>query len=184
MNRLSVLLGDITDFNTDAIVNSAHSSLRMGSGLCGHIHKKAGKELENECIQKYGGCKLGEAVITNGYNLLAKFVIHTVGPKWYDKISNKAENLYSCYYKSLELADKNGLKSIAFPSISTGVHAFPVDLAAPIAISAICDFLEKNHNISAVYLVCNNNKDSAAYQKALIDHKNGIQAHKERTSDM
>lgn len=153
INRLEIIKGDITKQAVDAIVNAANTSLLGGGGVDGAIHRAAGPELVMECRELHG-CKTGQAKITKGYKLLAKWVIHTVGPVWQG--GNKGEDglLAACYRNSLELAVKNAIKTIAFPSISTGAYRFPADRAASIAIGEIRKFLETNKNIEKVMLVC------------------------------
>ncbi|HLS07748.1 O-acetyl-ADP-ribose deacetylase, partial [Lentibacillus sp.] len=139
-NTLELLTGDITKLETDAIVNAANGTLMGGGGVDGAIHRAAGKELLEECKrvreEQLNGEKLptGEAVITSGYNLPAKYVIHTVGPVWNERDNNQDEQLAKCYWNSLDLAMEKQAISIAFPSISTGVYSFPVDLAAETAL--------------------------------------------------
>lgn len=148
MSKIEVIQKDITTLDTDAIVNAANSSLMGGSGVDGSIHDAAGIELLKECMT-LGGCEVGEAKITKGYHLPCKYVIHTVGPCYYYKTANiKAynveEKLRNCYINSLNLAKEKGIKSIAFPCISTGVYGYPNDEAAEIAIKAVQDFLKDN----------------------------------------
>jgi O-acetyl-ADP-ribose deacetylase len=153
INKFEVIKGDITKQNVDAIVNAANSSLLGGGGVDGAIHRAAGPELVMECRELHG-CKTSQAKITKGYKLPAKAVIHTVGPVWQGGNKGEDELLASCYSNSLELAVKNGLKTIAFPSISTGAYRFPVDRAAQIAINEIKRFLETDISIEKVLMVC------------------------------
>ncbi|RMF54542.1 O-acetyl-ADP-ribose deacetylase [Candidatus Woesearchaeota archaeon] len=166
MQRIKVVLGDITKQKVDAIVNAANQTLLGGGGVDGAIHKAAGPELLEEC-KKIGGCRTGEAKITKGYKLPAKHVIHTVGPVWTRGENNEENLLANCYNNSLELAAKHKIRSIAFPSISTGAYRFPVERAAKIAVKEINKFLEGNDSIELVLIVCFDDKTFKAYQSAL-----------------
>ena len=150
---IDALIGDITQERVDAIVNAANSSLLGGGGVDGAIHRAAGVELLREC-QTIGGCPTGEARITNGYRLPARYVIHTVGPVWDGGGYNEDQLLASCYRNSLSLAVQHGVRTIAFPAISTGIYAFPVDRAARIAVREVRAFLDANDSIEKVLLVC------------------------------
>jgi O-acetyl-ADP-ribose deacetylase (regulator of RNase III) len=163
--RIEVILGDITQQKTDAIVNAANESLLGGGGVDGAIHRAAGPELLEEC-RALGGCPTGLAKATKGYRLSAKRVIHTVGPIWRGGGQNEDERLASCYRKSLELAVETGSKTISFPSISTGAYGFPVQRAAKIASTQIQSFLAENDFIEKVILVCFDTKTLQAYREA------------------
>ncbi|KAF5084191.1 O-acetyl-ADP-ribose deacetylase [anaerobic digester metagenome] len=169
MQRFSILKGDIVKAKTDAIVNAANTSLLGGGGVDGAIHRAAGAELLAEC-KTLGGCKTGEAKITKGYKLKAKYVIHTAGPIWRGGKWNEDQLLKSCYENSLQLARENGVKSIAFPSISTGVYCFPVERAAKIAVKAICDFLKTDTFFQQVLMVCFDEDTKEIYLNALKEY--------------
>lgn len=168
MGDIGIIQGDITKLEVDAIVNAANTSLLGGGGVDGAIHRAAGKELLEEC-RKLNGCKTGEAKITKGYRLPAKYVIHTVGPVWHGGKQNEEELLASCYRNSLKLAAENNVRSIAFPCISTGVYRFPFDKAARIAFKSIRNFLFEEPGITKVYLVCFSAGDKEQYEQAVKD---------------
>jgi O-acetyl-ADP-ribose deacetylase (regulator of RNase III) len=151
--RIALLEADITKLAVDAIVNAANSTLLGGGGVDGAIHRAAGPELVDEC-RTLGGCPTGEARITKGYRLPAKFVIHTVGPVWHGGNRGEAELLASCYRSSLALAVASGVTSIAFPAISCGIYGFPNEDAARIAIREITEFLDRTPSIEKVILAC------------------------------
>ena len=163
---LEAIQGDITKQKVEAIVNAANTSLLGGGGVDGAIHRAAGPELLEEC-RSLGGCKTGEAKITKGYRLSAQFVIHTVGPIWKDGRSGEDELLRSCYRRSLELAKQHGIRTIAFPSISTGAYRFPIERAARIAVETVRQFLAEADEFDQVLLVCFSANDLSVYQKIL-----------------
>jgi O-acetyl-ADP-ribose deacetylase (regulator of RNase III) len=158
---IKILRGDITDLEVDAIVNAANESLLGGGGVDGAIHKAAGPELLEEC-KKIGGCPTGDVKITRGYNLKAKYIIHTVGPVWKDGNHNEEEILSNCYKRSLELATKNNIKTLAIPAISTGVYGFPKELAAEIALKELRNF---NGPIDTIYLVAYDQENFDIFKK-------------------
>ncbi len=162
-NKIELIRGDITEIGTEAIVNAANKTLLGGGGVDGAIHRAAGPKLLEEC-KALGGCETGEAKITKGYNLPAKYVIHTVGPIWRGGNSGEEESLRFCYKNSLNLAAKNKIKSTAFPSISTGVYGFPIEKAAPIAINEAINFLKKNKDFKQIIFVLFSDKDFQIYQ--------------------
>ncbi|PPS40650.1 O-acetyl-ADP-ribose deacetylase [Chroococcidiopsis sp. TS-821] len=164
--QINVIIGDITQQNVDAIVNAANNSLLGGGGVDGAIHRAAGPELLKECRQLQG-CATGEAKITKGYNLPAKWVIHTVGPVWRGGRQGEDELLARCYRNSLMLAVEYQIQTIAFPAISTGAYGFPVDRASRIAVSEIQQFLHKNYTLEQVILVCFSQDAGDRYLRAL-----------------
>jgi len=158
---------DITTLDVDAIVNAAHETLHKGGGVCGAIHSVAGPELERECRAKYPeGCEPGDAKITAGYNLPARHVIHAVGPRWRDGTSGEEALLASAYRRSLEVLVENGLKSIAFPAISTGIFGFPADHAAKIALETVRVFLEGHPEVDVTFC-CRGDGNLARYRALL-----------------
>ncbi|MFC1482958.1 O-acetyl-ADP-ribose deacetylase [Candidatus Margulisiibacteriota bacterium] len=169
MNKLDIIKGDITQIKADAIVNAANTSLLGGGGVDGAIHRSAGPQLLEEC-KTLNGCPTGEAKITNGYNLPAKYVIHTVGPIWHGGNANEEQLLANCYKNSLKVAEEKNFKTIAFPSISTGVYRFPLDKASKIAIKTILEHL-KNSKIEKVTMVCFDENTYSYYKNALEENK-------------
>jgi len=158
--------GDITKLNVDAIVNAANTSLLGGGGVDGAIHRAAGHELL-EYNQRLGGCTTGEAKISPGFKLPAKYIIHTVGPVWNGGKNNEDKLLANCYKNSLKLAAENDIKTIAFPSVSTGVYRFPVERASKIAVKEVKDFLEKDSSIEKVIFVCFDDRIYEIYNEIL-----------------
>lgn len=166
LNRIEIVKGDITKLQVDAIVNAANSSLLGGSGVDGAIHRAAGSELAQEC-RLLGGCKTGQAKITRGYNLPAKWIIHTVGPVWRGGLNGEPDLLASCYKCSLELAAEHEIKTIAFPAISCGIYGYPVDQASQVAIAETARFLEGGNTIEKVLFTCFSEEVYQAYLQAL-----------------
>ena len=156
--RIELIKADITQLKVDAIVNAANNALMGGGGVDWAIHKAAGEDLMKEC-KSLKGCETGQSKITKGYNLPAKFIIHTVGPVWNNGTENEEQLLKSCYETALQLAVENNIVTIAFPSISTGAYRFPFYNASKIAFKTISKFLEENESIEIVYLVCYSDKN-------------------------
>ena len=166
MNRMRVIQADITTLSVDAIVNAANTSLLGGGGVDGAIHRAAGPELLAEC-RTLGGCATGDAKITRGYRLPAKWVVHTPGPVWRDGKHGEPELLASCYRRSLALAVEKGAKSIAFPCISTGVYGYPAEKAAEIAVSTVREALKGLPGPPEVVFCCFSQKSAEIYEKLL-----------------
>jgi len=166
--KIKLFRGDITTLKVDAIVNAANATLLGGGGVDGAIHRAAGKELLTEC-RTLNGCETGDAKITKGYNLPSKFVIHTVGPVWNEGRSGEPEKLASCYRRSLEVAIENGVKSIAFPNISTGVYGYPKKEAAEIATKTVVSFLNNHDEFELVIFCVFDDENFAIYSNLLTN---------------
>ena len=169
MAVIEVLQGDITKLEVDAIVNAANRSLLGGGGVDGAIHRTAGRSLLEEC-KTLNGCETGQSKITKGYNLPAKYVIHTVGPVWSGGNKQERELLKSCYYTALELARKNNIKTIAFPSISCGVYRFPIEEACKIAISTVKEYLNNYDGFEKVIFINPSEDIVEIYEKILTSY--------------
>lgn len=165
-SKVELVQGDITQQDTEAIVNAANSSLLGGGGVDGAIHRAGGPQILEEC-RKIGGCPPGEARITTGGRLKAKYVIHTVGPIYYGGQSGEAQTLANAYRNSLALASQRGIKSLAFPSISTGAYGYPIALAAPIAMRTVMDYLQAHPEVELVRFVLFGQAAYDAYKRAL-----------------
>lgn len=163
---IQVILGDLTEQKVDAIVNAANPSLLGGGGVDGAIHRAAGPRLLEEC-RKLGGCPTGQAKITKGGNLPAKFVIHAVGPIWRGGGNREEQQLRDCYLNSMKLAEQYEVRTIAFPSISTGAYGFPIERASSIAVATVRECLDKMKMFQTVLFVCFSQFDSDVYREAL-----------------
>lgn len=166
MSVLKTIRADINTLSVDAIVNAANSSLLGGGGVDGAIHRAAGPELVAEC-RLQGSCKTGDAKITKGYQLPAKYIIHAVGPVWNGGKNGEPELLASCYRRSLEISVEHGLTSIAFPAISTGIYGYPIELAADVAVSTVREFVKSPSTIQEVTFCCFSTDDLAVYEEQL-----------------
>ena len=167
--RLLVTSGNIVAFDVDAIVNAANSSLLGGGGVDGAIHRAAGAQLLEEC-RRLKGCLPGQAKLTRGYRLPARYVIHTVGPVWSGGSRGEPDTLAACYRNSLALAVENEIRTLAFPAISCGIYGYPVDRAAAIAVRETASFLKQDARIDKVFLVCFGEDTLAAYRDAYVRH--------------
>ncbi|AGK96585.1 putative phosphatase, C-terminal domain of histone macro H2A1 like protein [Clostridium pasteurianum BC1] len=169
-NKIKLIKADITTLKVDAIVNAANSGLLGGGGVDGAIHKAGGHKIHEECMKfrnKKGRCHTGEAAITTGGKLKAKYVIHTVGPMWNGGYNNEEELLGKCYENSINLAVENEVRTIAFPNISTGVYGFPKKLAAEIALKKILEVMKTNKNIDQIIFVCFDDENYNIYHEMM-----------------
>ena len=175
---IHLIEGDITELDIDCIVNAANEKLESGGGVCGAIYKAAGSELGKEC-SKIGQCGIGEARITNGYNLIAKHVIHTVGPIWHGGKEYENQYLFNCYKKSLLLATHHQIKTIAFPNISTGIYGYPKEEAAKIAIATVKSHQKSPRKLEDVIFCCFDEENYQIYNSLLEDTNVWLEIEKE-----
>jgi O-acetyl-ADP-ribose deacetylase len=166
MVNLRAVLGDIAELDVDCVVNAANTTLLGGGGVDGAIHDAAGEELAEAC-QQLGGCDVGDAKITPGYKLKARFIVHAVGPIWRGGVHGEAQLLAACYRRALELAAEHRTTSIAFPSISTGAFRYPIELAAPIAIAEVRSFASREIGPRDIIFCCFSSEDFDLYQRLL-----------------
>ena len=183
MTGIEILKGDITKLKVDAIVNAANTSLLGGDGVDGAIHRAAGYKLLEEC-EKLNGCKTGQSKITKGYNLPAKYVIHTVGPIWYGGNNKEGELLKSCYITSLNLAKEYGIKTIAFPAISCGAYGFPLEDACKIALDTVKDFISNDNFLEKVIFIDINDTVIETYERILNHPMTHKYLNRENYSDL
>ena len=172
---MKAIQADITTIKVEAIVNAANSTLLGGGGVDGAIHRAAGPELLAEC-RSLGGCDTGDAKITKGYKLPARYVIHTVGPVWHGGHADESAHLAACYRRSLEIAQEHGVKSIAFPAISTGVYGYPIEEAAKIAVATVSNFLKERKISIEVIFCCFSARDLSVYESCLAGQRRAAKA--------
>ncbi len=170
IERIAVVTADITTLAVDAIVNAANETLLGGGGVDGAIHRAAGPKLLDEC-REIGRCPTGEARITGGYDLAARYVIHTVGPVWRGGAAGEARLLGACYSESLRLAMRNGIESIAFPAISTGVYGYPIEAATVVAVRSVAAWLVANEELLRVTFCCFSARDAEVYERVLASFR-------------
>ncbi len=174
MTIIKIIRGDITKLQVDAIVNAANSSLMGGSGVDGAIHRAGGPKILEECraiVARQGDCKTGEAVITSGGNLPAKYVIHADAPDWSGVNNNEVQLLMNAYANSLKLTIENEINTIAFPNISTGIYGFPKDKAASVALQTVNEFIETTNNLSEIIFVCFDDENFFLYKRLMLPNK-------------
>jgi O-acetyl-ADP-ribose deacetylase len=169
---MRIILGDITKLEVDAIVNAANTSLLGGGGVDGAIHKAAGSELVHQC-RLLGGCKVGDAKLTKGYNLPARFIIHTVGPVWRGGNNGEPELLAECYRKCMQIAAQREFESLAFPCISTGIYKYPKALAGEIAVKICSEYIQKNGSSQRVIFCCFDRENYEIYERILSNYSLG-----------